>query len=175
MKSGKISRRGTMQAAAAIGIAEMASTTAEASAGKKPGHLAVLHSLIAAWKTKDIDGVLSHLTEDIEWHYLVGLPPLKGKPAARAFLEKFGAPIAEVRWRIFDAAVIDDRMLVEGVDEYFTTNGGHVVVPYMGILQFRDGLIFRWRDYADSGLAGKLKNGEPVPDYVTALVDRKAI
>ena len=167
-----MTRRDTIQVTAAAGLA---GGSAEAARDTKKEYLAVYHGLIADWGRKDIDAVLARMTDDIVWHYLVGLPPLTGKAAARGFLEKFGAPIKEVRWRIFDAAVVEDRLMVEGVDEYLTTTGGHVVVPYMGILTFRGGLVSRWRDYCDSGLAGKMKNGEAAPDYVNTLIDRKAI
>jgi limonene-1,2-epoxide hydrolase len=174
MNEGQITRRTTIQSAAAVGLNEAVSRTANAAAPSHP-YVEAVRGLIADWKRKDIDAVLTRVADDIVWHYLVGLPPLVGKPAARNFLEKFGAPIAEVRWRIFDASVADDRVMVEGVDEYVTTAGGRVVVPYMGIMQFRDGLIHRWRDYADTALVAKLKNGEPVPDYVEALISRREI
>lgn len=173
MSDSSMTRRTTLQGVAAVGLGEAASPAAAAA----PAHpyLIALRGLIADWTRKDIDAVLARVADDIVWHYLVGLPPLVGKAAARGFLEKFGAPIAEVRWRIFDASVADDRLMVEGVDEYITTTGGRVVVPYMGIMQFRGGLIYRWRDYGDTGLAKKLKNGEPVPDYVESLAARSAI
>ena len=138
-------------------------------------HLPTYHALIEAWKKKDIDAVLAKVTDDFEWHYLVGLPPLSGKDAARKFLEKFGSTIAEVRWRVFDAFQKDNKIVVEGVDEYSTTTGGRVAVPYIGILEFRGDKIAKWRDYCDSALAGRMKNGEAVPAYVEKLIDRKAI
>jgi limonene-1,2-epoxide hydrolase len=154
-----------------------AATAVSPATGATPmtDHLPTYHSLIEAWKKKDIDAVLAKVTDDFEWHYLVGLPPLSGKDAARKFLEKFGSSIAEVRWRVFDAFQKDNKIVVEGVDEYSTTTGGRVAVPYIGILEFRDGKIAKWRDYCDSALAGRMKNGEAVPAYVEKLIDRKAI
>jgi len=172
MNTGSISRRGTMQVFAAAGLA---GGSAKAATGSKAEYLAIYHSLIADWKKKDIDSVLAKLTDDIEWHYLVGNPPLTGKDAARGFLEKFGATIAEVRWRIFDAMVEGDKLMVEGVDEYIAVDGKRIAAPYMGILQFRDGKIFRWRDYTDSGVIAKQRAGEGTPDFVDKLIDRKAI
>ncbi len=163
---------GTLAAAAALSPVIASCTT---GATPMTDHLATYHSLIAAWKKKDIDAVLAKVTDDFEWHYLVGLPPLSGKDAARKFLEKFGSSIAEVRWRVFDAFQKDNKIVVEGVDEYSTTTGGRVAVPYMGILEFRGDKIAKWRDYCDSALAGRMKNGEAVPAYVDKLIDRKAI
>ena len=167
-------RRLGLFAAAAVAVPAIAACS---DGEKKPmaDHLPTYKSLIEAWKKKDIDAVLAMVTDDLEWHYLVGLPPLNGKDAARAFLEKFGGSIAEVRWRVFDAFQKDNKIVVEGVDEYTTTTGGRVVVPYLGILEFRDGKIAKWRDYCDSALAGRLKNGEAVPPHVEKLIERTAI
>lgn len=166
-----LSRRGL----AAMAAAGIAASPAFAKATPMSDHLAKLHALIADWQRKDIDAVLARVTDDLEWHYLVGLPPLNGKPAARAFLEKFGAQISDIRWRIFDCIQKGDKLMVEGVDEYTTATGSRVVVPYMGILEFRGNLICRWRDYCDSALAGRLKAGEAVPAHVATLADRKPI
>lgn len=173
MNSGPISRRGTMQVFAAAGLAGGGS--AQAATGSKQQYLAIYHGLIADWKKKDIDSVLDKLTDDIEWHYLVGSPPVTGKAGARGFLEKFAATIKEVRWRIFDAMAEGDKLMVEGVDEYIAVDGKRIAAPYMGILQFRDGKIYRWRDYTDSGVIAKQRAGEAPPDFIDKLIDRKAI
>ena len=164
-------------AALAVGAAGALATRSTAAAEAKPmaDHLATLHALIKDWQRKDIDAVLARVTDDIEWHYLVGYAPLKGKAAMRDMLAKFSPTMNDVKWRIFKAMQDKDTLMVEGVDEYKTEAGHSVVVPYMGTLEFRNGLISHWRDYCDSGLAGRLKNGDAVPAYVTTLTSRKAI
>ena len=37
-------------------------------------------AIIADWKRKDIDAVLSHMSDDIVWHFAAAAePPLRGK------------------------------------------------------------------------------------------------
>ncbi len=167
----------TRRTAAATAAAAFAlpAAAAEVKPMASTDFVATYHALIKDWQRQDIDAVLARVTDDLEWHYLVGLPPLKGKAAMREFLVKFGKGMHDVKWRIFDVMTGKDRIMVEGVDEYTNEAGNRVAVPYMGIYEFRDGLICRWRDYCDSGLAGRLKNGEAVPAYVDALIDRKAV
>src|SRR5208282_3168914 len=116
--------------------------------------LQIYLALIEDWKRKDIDAVLARLTDDIVWHYAAAAqPPLKSNRAARKFLENFADILGEVRWRVFDAVEVGDRLFVEGVDEFFTKDDVRVATPYAGVLEFRGDLICGWRDYFDSGVA----------------------
>lgn len=132
---------------------------------------AVVEAIIDAWKNKDIDGVLAQLCDDVEYHYLVGERPLIGKDWVRKFLERFGGHIGETNnWRILRSAETDNALLLEGVDDYLTTDGKRICYPYMGAFEFRDGLVSHWRDYADAGLIARVKGGEELPDWLEALV-----
>jgi ketosteroid isomerase-like protein len=122
----------------------------------------ILQAIIEAWKAKDVDGVLSHMDEEIVWHFAVAAePPLRGKAMARKFLTRFGAGMNDVRWRVFDFQESGDRLFVEGVDEFRTDEGGDLVVG--------------WRDYVDVGVMAAQRAGAPVTDQVKALIDRPAI
>lgn len=132
---------------------------------------AVIEAIIAAWKNKDIDGVLAQLTDDVEYHYLVGERPLVGKEWVRKFLERFGGHISETNnWRITRSAETGNALLLEGVDDYLDTHGTRICYPYMGVFEFRDGLVSHWRDYADGGLIARIKAGEEVPAWLETLV-----
>jgi limonene-1,2-epoxide hydrolase len=133
-------------------------------------HIDVVNALIESWKNADIEGVLDRLTDDIEYHYLVGQRPLIGKDWVRRFLEKFGHGQTDIRWRIVNHAVNEDKLLVEGIDDYVDADGIRIRTPYMGIFEFRDGRIRRWRDYVDTGLIQQAKSGQSFPDWLEALV-----
>lgn len=133
-------------------------------------HIDVVNSLISAWKKVDIDGVLSHLTDDVEYHYVVGERPLIGKDWVKRFLEKFGAGQTEIRWRIVNSASDGDKLLVEGVDDYVDADGIRIRTPYMGIFEFRDGKICRWRDYVDTNLIKHAKAGHDFPEWLETLI-----
>lgn len=133
-------------------------------------------ALIDAWKRQDVEEVLSRMDEDIVWHFAVGAePPLRGKASARKFLTRFGADIAEVRWRVFDHAESGDRLFVEGVDEFTTRAGRTIVAPYAGVIRFRGDLIVDWRDYVDVGIMTAQREGAAPTAHVLALADRPAV
>lgn len=135
-----------------------------------------LKQVIAAWQAKDVDAVLAHMADDIVWHYAApGSPPVRGKTAARKLLLKFQSDMHDIQWRIFHHAETADRLFIEGVDDYRTTDGKRVAVPYTGVLDFHDGLIVGWRDYVDLGVIAQQKAGEPFTAQVDALIGREAV
>ncbi|GAB5415644.1 MAG: limonene-1,2-epoxide hydrolase family protein [Congregibacter sp.] len=145
----------------------MSATLSESHAQK---HQAV-EAIISAWKNKDIDGVLAQLSDDVEYHFLVGERPLIGKDWVRKFLEKFGGHISdENNWRLKQTAENGNALLVEGIDDYISTDGHRICYPYMGVFEFRDGLICAWRDYADGSLIAGQRSGKTLPEWLEALV-----
>jgi limonene-1,2-epoxide hydrolase len=135
-----------------------------------------MKALIAAWTAGDIDGALAHMSDDIVWHYAAAVaPPLRGKEKARKFLTRFKSEITEVRWRLFDYAERGDKLFVEGVDEFTTTDGHLVAAPYAGVLEFRGDLIRDWRDYVDVGVMDAQKRGEGRSAWVTEMIERPAL
>tara|TARA_R110000796_G_scaffold8843_63_gene30000 strand:- start:9720 stop:10238 length:519 start_codon:yes stop_codon:yes gene_type:complete len=132
-------------------------------------------TVIEAWKNKDIDAVIDAMSDDIVWHYAAAIaPPVRGKKEARAFLERFGGVIGEVKWRIFETAETADRLFVEGVDEYVTKDGVAVAAPYAGVIEYSGDKISGWRDYVDSGAMSQMKAGNPYPEQVKELIARPA-
>jgi len=139
-------------------------------------HLRTYLAVIEAWKAKDIEAVLSHMNDDIVWHYAAAIsPPALGHAGARRFMEKFGARIAEVRWRVFDHAENGDRLFVEGVDEFFTKDGARVATPYAGVIEFRGDKICGWRDYCDAAVSAAMAAGGAASAQVEQLISRPAV
>ncbi len=139
-------------------------------------HLQQLLGLISAWKSKDIDGVLAFMHEDIVWHYAAVIaPPLKGKVKARKLLEGMALQVHDVTWRIFDYAENGERLFVEGVDEYVSVDGRLVSAPYAGVVEFRDGKIIGLREYFDMRAVDALKAGDPLKEHVRVLIAREAV
>lgn len=135
----------------------------------------ILRQVIAAWQAKDADKVLAHLSDDIVWHYAAAAqPPVRGKQAAAKLLKRFQQNMHRVQWRIFNHAEAGDRLFIEGVDDYTTSDGKRVATPYAGVLEFRGDLICGWRDYVDLGVAAAQKAGEPLSAQVAELLDRPA-
>lgn len=133
----------------------------------------ILQQVIEAWQAKDIDKVLSFMTDDIVWHYAAAaMPPVRSKAAAAKLLARFQADMHQIQWRIFSHAETGDRLFVEGVDEYRSPEGHRVATPYAGVLDFRGDLICGWRDYVDLGVGAQHKAGEPLSKQVLELLDR---
>ena len=138
--------------------------------------LQTMKALIAAWCAGDIDGALAYMSDDIVWHYAAAVaPPLKGKEKARKFLTRFKSEIVSVRWRLFDYAERGDKLFVEGVDEFTSTDGQVVMAPYAGVLQFRGELICDWRDYVDVGVMDAQKRGEGRGAWIAEMIERPAL
>lgn len=132
-------------------------------------------TVINAWMRKDVDAVINMLDDDIVWHYAAAIaPPARGKAEARAFLDRFGPGVLDVRWRIFEHAETADRLFVEGVDEYTTPDGAEVAAPYAGVIEFKGDKIVGWRDYIDRAVVDAMKAGNPYPAHVKELINRPA-
>ncbi|WP_309644979.1 nuclear transport factor 2 family protein [Phenylobacterium sp.] len=133
----------------------------------------IFQQVIEAWQAKDIDRVLAFMDDEIVWHYAAAaMPPVRGKATARKLMERFHTDMHDIQWRIFAHAENDDRLFVEGVDDYRTTDGKRVATPYAGVLEFRGDLIVGWRDYVDLGVAAEQKSGAPLTRQVESLLDR---
>jgi limonene-1,2-epoxide hydrolase len=132
--------------------------------------LAVVLNLIEAWKAGDLEAVLSHLHEDVVWHFAAGAaPPARGKVKARRFMAGFRPQLDQIRWRILDHAERGNRLFVEGVEDYTQTDGKVVVAPYAGVFDFEGDLIIGWRDYVDVGTMDAQREGRPTPAWVMDL------
>ena len=131
----------------------------------------VVEAIMTAWSKLDADGVLELLCDDVEHHYLVGERPLQGKEWVRKFLTRMAQHTQALEnWRIVRCAETDDALLLEGVDDYISSEGVRVRYPYMGVFQFRDGKVSHWRDYCDAGLISRMREGESPPVWLEALI-----
>jgi len=136
-------------------------------------NIETLKSMMNAWKNQDVEGVLSHIHEDITWSNTGGLKPaVQGKAKMRAALQGMASTIKETHWRLFDWAEVGDKVWMEGVDEFINKQGIRVAVPYAGVLEFKDGVILKWREYYEGRLIEQMLAGQGVSAAVEAMLDR---
>ena len=141
-----------------------------------PRLLPVLNAIIAAWRVQEIEGVLVHVTDDIVWRNSSGFAPaIRGKAAMRQALVGMAGLIARNEWRLFDYAESEDRLFMEGVDEFWLKSGQHVAIPYAGSLQFRGPLVAEWREYFDGRISAAMKAGAPMSPEVAEMIARPAL
>jgi limonene-1,2-epoxide hydrolase len=132
----------------------------------------IVTACLEAFGRKDIDGAMSHIAPDIEWHYHVGTRPVAGRENMRKVLTKLGQHQLDSRWRAIRWAEVGDTLMIEGVEDYLTAEDRRAQVPYMGAYDFdADNLIIAWRDYFDLDLLMKSERGEPMEVWVQSLVD----
>lgn len=110
-------------------------------------HEETIRNYYAAWVRNDLDGVFALCTEDL---IAVNVPigPIEGKPAVRAFFEKFGRGMEQKRYDVHRILVEGDMAMVEGVENYLK-KGKSVSLPYMSVFKFEGEKIREWRDYFD--------------------------
>ena len=135
----------------------------------------VLNGIISAWHRLDVEGVLVHVTEDVIWRGSAGYgPAIRGKAALRQLLTEMKSRIAREEWRIFDYAEGKDRLLVEGVDEFWLKTGERVVVPYAGSVFLKGDLVCEWREYFDGRISSEAKAGKPVTPELEEIISTPA-
>lgn len=125
---------------------------------------------VSAWREKDLDTVMEQLTDDIEFHSLVGRDPHRGSEDVRAFLQGLSDSMTDNKLRVINYAENGDNLLVEGVEDFIDAEGRRIQIPYVGTYKIRDGKIARWRDYFDPAIAERIRNNEPMSASLKELV-----
>jgi ketosteroid isomerase-like protein len=116
-------------------------------------NMKVLEAMIAASKAKDHDAFIDTLTDDIEYHWRMGVRPIRDKPTMRKFLRNYETNFDQKDWIVTNWAEKGDMILVEGVEKiYDRTRDVLIDNAFMQVVEFRGGKICKLRDYYDSAL-----------------------
>jgi len=108
----------------------------------------IINALRDASLSKNHEAFLSHLSDDIEYHYHMSSRPLIGKEWVQKFLTKYDSIAKDVVWRIDRHAETGNAMLLEGYEEYTDMRtGDRIAHPYMGVFEFDGDKVCKWRDY----------------------------
>ena len=139
----------------------------------------IVRSVMGAWAAHDVDGVITHMHPDIEWHYHVGSEPVRGTSAMAEFLTALAGHQRDLDWKLIRAAETENAVLLEGTDDYRNPEGVRVQVPYMGVYEFADTdrpqLVTGWRYYLDMRTMRTAEKGDGIPAWLVPLVDRPSI
>ena len=76
-----------------------------------PTKLEILQAIMRATREHDTEAFLSHLTDDVEYHYHVSSRPLLGKDWVRRFMDKYRSYTADVRGKVWsDLQMVMERL-----------------------------------------------------------------
>lgn len=102
-----------------------------------------------AWARCDVDAVIAMLAPGIIYQH----PPLQavvGHEAVRALITPNMTAAQTITWEFMaiESDAVGRQVMTERVD-HFQFPEGVVAVPLMGIFEIENGLIAKWREYAD--------------------------
>jgi limonene-1,2-epoxide hydrolase len=100
-----------------------------------------------AFARRDSEELIAFFADDAIYHNMPG-PPVQGKPAIRAILDRFLGPSQSVEFVMLKIAGVNDTVLTERLDR-FVMGAKTVELPVAGVFEVRQGKIQAWRDYFD--------------------------
>lgn len=109
--------------------------------------IALFRKMAQAWHDQDWDTCASLFAPDGILHSVM-LQPVVGRTTIHERISKLGAPNKRVTLDIGRIGVIDGVLFVERTD-VIVIDGRRGECPAMAVVEFKDGLIARWRDYYD--------------------------
>ena len=100
-----------------------------------------------SWSRRNVDEVLSYLTEDCFYHN-IPMEPCVGKAAIRKFVEPFLKDAESATFEIKHTTSAGNVVMNERVDR-FVMGPKKIELPVAGVFEVRNGKIAAWRDYFD--------------------------
>ncbi len=108
----------------------------------------IYKDFLDAWSRGDMETMTGYYHDDIISYPNRAMRPLNGKAAVLEFLAKFGKGMSNPKFEQFLMVESGNTLFVEGTEAYMK-NGREILVPYAGIVEFKDGKIIAKRDYFD--------------------------
>lgn len=104
---------------------------------------------IAAWEALDVDRIMTFFAPDAVYHN-IPMPKVVGHDAIRTFIAGFLADATSARFETLHTAEnASGTVLNERVDTFVQKSGKTLRFEVMGVFEFKDGKISKWRDYFD--------------------------
>lgn len=100
-----------------------------------------------SWSRKNVDEVLSYLTDDCFYHN-IPMEPCVGKAAIRKFVEPFLKDAESAIFEIKHTTSAGNVVMNERLDR-FVMGPKKIELPVAGVFEIRNGKISAWRDYFD--------------------------
>ena len=118
----------------------------------------VVQDTYAAFGRGDIPALLGMLTDDVDWHGVIGVGPKvpqggprKGIKEVTTFFEQVGATVDFKRFEPQKFIAEGDMVVVIGFYESVVkTTGKHFASDWVMVYTMRDGKIAKFREFSDS-------------------------
>ncbi len=110
--------------------------------------VAVVRGFAAAWKTGDLDRVLSFLADDAIWEN-VPIEVIAGKAGIRRKLAAAFAAAKGFEWIIHETALAPSGAVLTERTDIVVLKAKTVKLRLMGVFRVERGKIALWRDYFD--------------------------
>jgi limonene-1,2-epoxide hydrolase len=108
---------------------------------------ALVRKFCDAWSRLDLDELMTYFSDDAVYHNMPG-PPVQGRDAVRATIDRFLRGWSATSWEVLNLAGAGSVVFAERVDR--SDGGGrHVDLPVVGVFEVEGGKIRAWRDYFD--------------------------
>ncbi len=101
-----------------------------------------------AVERRDADALLAELHDEVEYRNMPYDRMLR-KEDRRKFFEWFGQGMSNYKLTVRNLSCQGDLLFCEGVETY-EKKGHHVTLPYTSVIEFKDGKMYRQRDYFDA-------------------------
>jgi len=107
----------------------------------------VVRDFCSAWLRRDLDEILSYITDDMVYHN-IPVPVIEGRENVALIFKTFLELMHHIDLEIVSLMVDGDKVFCERIDR-MTANTGHTDLPVGGYFELRDGKIAVMHEYFD--------------------------
>lgn len=105
----------------------------------------VVRDFCASWLRRDLDEILSYVTDDMIYHN-IPVPVIEGRENVAMVFKTFLELMSRVDLEITNVMVDGNKVFAERIDR-MTAATGHTDLPVGGYFEIRDGKIAVMREY----------------------------
>jgi limonene-1,2-epoxide hydrolase len=107
----------------------------------------VVRGFCSAWLRRDLDEILSYVTDDMIYHN-IPVPVIEGRENVALIFKTFLEMMHHIDLEITSLMVDGDKVFTERIDR-MTAAEGHTDLPVGGYFELRDGKIAVMHEYFD--------------------------
>lgn len=107
----------------------------------------LVREFCAEWSFLDVERIMPYFTDDAVYHNMPG-PPVSGKPAVRAAIERFLKGWERTEWEVLNIGSQGHIVFAERIDHIWAGER-HIDLPVIGVFELDGDHIRAWRDYFD--------------------------